>query len=116
MFAGLIAFGGYFNSLPPGSQATVDYMAAQGGPAQAQRVSVTLAPGGQSTLPRQDATPPTGMSTGTKVVFGAGVAAQFGCYEMGCFSHRRVKTPPQVGDVRKLGSAYRSPSQVPARP
>ena len=87
VFASLVAFAGYVGSLPPGSAATVDYMPANGGPAQAQRVSVTIgaaANGGRAAPP---APSQAGLSTGTKVAIGVGAAALFGCYEMGCFSH-----------------------------
>ena len=35
----------------------------------------------------------SGMSTGTKVAIGVGAAALLGCYELGCFSHRRTNQP-----------------------
>ena len=30
----------------------------------------------------------TGLSAGTKIAIGVGAAALFGCYKMGCFSHK----------------------------
>ena len=85
VFASLAAFAAYIGSLPPGQHAAVDYIPAGGGPAQAQRVGVMIAP-----LPGQQPAPPPsgGLSTGTKVAIGVGAAALIGCYKMGCFSHR----------------------------
>ena len=85
VFASLTAFAGYVGSLTPGTQAAVDYIPQGGGPSQAQRLTVTIAPPqGQPA----SAAPATGMSTGTKVAIGVGAAALLGCYEMGCFKHR----------------------------
>ena len=115
VFASLVAFAGYVGSLPSGSQATVDYMPAQGGPAQAQRVMVTLVPAGQQTASNPSA-PRSGMSTGTKVAIGVGAAALFGCYEMGCFTRHRATPQAQAAAPDSAGLPYVSPTQVPARP
>jgi membrane-associated protease RseP (regulator of RpoE activity) len=118
VFQTLSAFGAYVQSVPPGSQMTVDYMPAAGGPQQAQRVALVsggVAGGGQAVAPVPSApssttsmstttspmnvpaptTPdpqkPAGMSAGTKMAIGAGVAALLGCYKAGCFT--RSSTP-----------------------
>ena len=83
-FPSLAVFAEFGGSLPPGQPASVDYIPAGGGPAQAQRVQVI--PGGAA---------PAGMSTKEKVAIGVGSAALFGCYELGCFSHRQAPPPPQ---------------------
>lgn len=90
VFESLRAFAGYVGSLPPGSQMSVDYIPKGGGPAQAQRVAVTIAARPGQTAPSQES---AGMSTGTKVAIGVGAAALFGCYELGCFSRRGNRTP-----------------------
>lgn len=87
VFASLQAFAGYVGSLPPGTAVSVDYIPANGGPAQAQRVSMTVGSANGGTPAAAPA--PAGMSTGTKIAIGAGAAALLGCYEMGCFSHRQ---------------------------
>ncbi len=86
VFPSLKVFAAYVGSLQPGRPVNVDYIPAGGGPAQAQRVQVT---------PGQSAAP--GMSTREKVAIGVGAAALFGCYEMGCFSHRSSAPPPVQG-------------------
>jgi membrane-associated protease RseP (regulator of RpoE activity) len=86
VFESLAAFAAYVGSLAPGSRATVDYIPVKGGPAQAQRVSLTIG------APAQSA---DGMSTGAKVAIGVGAAALFGCYELGCFSHQQSKSGQQ---------------------
>ena len=90
VFPSLAAFAAYVGSIPPSTQVSVDYIPANGGPAQAQRVALTVgaAGGAPPTAPAQ-APRSTGMSTGTKVAIGVGAAALLGCYEMGCFSHRQ---------------------------
>ena len=96
VFPAVIAFAGFIGSLPPGQQITIDYLPAGGGPQQAQRVGVTVGAGGRAVpVQPQDRQqgPSPGLSTGTKVAIGVGAAALFGCYELGCFSHRRA-TPP----------------------
>ncbi len=102
VFSSLATFAAYVGSTPPGSQISVDYIPAGGGPQQAQRVTATVGPtvsGGQiPPSPGQgDASSRTGMSTGAKVAIGAGAVALLGCYEMGCFSHRSSATTPNVG-------------------
>lgn len=98
VFPTLATFAAYIGSLPPGTQATVDYIPANGGPGQAQRVTVITGAAGQPAQPA--ATPPdtgktsTGLSTGSKVAIGAGAAALFGCYELGCFSRRGSTQKP----------------------
>ena len=84
VFPSLAVFAAYVGSLPPGQPASVDYIPAGGGPAQAQRVQVV--PGGSAA---------PGMSTKEKVAIGVGAAALFGCYELGCFSHRKAPPPAQ---------------------
>ena len=76
VFPNLSTFAAYVGALKPGMRTSIDYIPSGGGPAQAQRVAVTIG-GGQQ-----------GMSTGEKVAIGVGAAALLGCYEMGCFSHR----------------------------
>ncbi len=83
VFPSLAVFAAYVGSLSPGQPASVDYIPAGGGPAQAQRVQVV--PGGLAAQ---------GMSAKEKVAIGVGAAALFGCYELGCFSHRQP-TPAQ---------------------
>ena len=87
VFPSVAAFAAYVGSMPPAGRISVDYMPAQGGPQEAQRVNVTL--GGSRSVPAQ-VTPPaqTGLSTGEKVAIGVGAAALFGCYKMGCFSRK----------------------------
>ena len=80
VFPSLAAFAAYVGALRPGAQATVDYLPADAGPAQAQRVSLTV--GGPGAQPAKSK---GGLSTGAKVAIGLG--ALFGCYELGCFSH-----------------------------
>ncbi len=98
VFASLAAFAGYVGSVPPGSVVKVDYIPANGGPAQAQRVAVTL--GGAGAQGHAAPPPPdqAGLSTGTKIAIGVGAAALLGCYEMGCFSHK--SPPPNVAPTR----------------
>ena len=94
VFASLIAFAAYVGSLPPGTAVTVDTIPANGGPAQAQRISATIGAAGAAAQPAPQAQ--TGMSTGTKIAIGVGAAALLGCYEMGCFSHRKATPPAPV--------------------
>ena len=86
VFPTLVSFAAYIGALPPGTQAAVDYIPIGGGPAQAQRVTVTVG-ASASTMPNEE-TRSTGLSTGSKVAIGVGAVALLGCYEMGCFSHR----------------------------
>jgi hypothetical protein len=60
------------------------------------RLSGLISDFAQQGLPR--------MSTGTKVAIGVGAAALFGCYELGCFSHRSVGAPNSI-----LSEKARSP-------
>jgi len=86
VFPGVAAFAAYVGSVPPGQQIAVDYMPANGGPQQAQRLGVTVGAGGRA-VPAQAAEPArTGMSMGSKLAIGAGAAALFGCYKLGCFN------------------------------
>jgi hypothetical protein len=92
VFPTLVAFSAYIGSVSPGSQMMVDYMPAGSGPQQAQRMTVTVGQAGQTrpSAAQPDPQTPTGMSTGTKIAIGAGAVALLGCYEMGCFTHRRT--------------------------
>ncbi len=87
VFASLTAFAAYVGSVSPGGQIKVDLIPAGGGPQQAQRLVATVGSAGRAA--------PAGLSTGTKVAIGVGAAALFGCYELGCFSHRSA-TPSAV--------------------
>ena len=93
VFPSVAAFASYVGSKQPGQRIALDTMPAGGGPKEAQRVTVVLG----STKPVAQAQPaapaPTGLSTGSKVAIGIGAAALFGCYEFGCFSHRKAITP-----------------------
>jgi C-terminal processing protease CtpA/Prc len=88
VFASLAAFASYVGSLAPGSQASVDYIPAGGGPEKAERVVVTLVAAGRPPQgsPQNPAgeTAASGMSTRTKI--GIAAVALFGCYELGCFN------------------------------
>ena len=94
VFPTVAAFAAYIGSLPPARQVSLDYMPSNGGPKDAQRVTATLGGGSsappvqQAPAPQQAAPASTGLSTGTKVAIGIGAAALFGCYKLGCFSHR----------------------------
>ena len=98
VFASLVAFAGYVGSISPGTVVNVDYIPANGGPAQAQRVPVTVGAAGSNAPPSAQAAAP-GLSTGTKVAIGVGAAALFGCYELGCFSHKRTTPASNVGTL-----------------
>jgi membrane-associated protease RseP (regulator of RpoE activity) len=99
VFPTIAAFAAYVGSVSPGTQAAVDYIPSGGGPGQAQRISVTVGGAGRVTAPQTPAPATdsparsTGLSTGTKVAIGAGAAALFGCYELGCFSRRQSSRP-----------------------
>ena len=90
VFPSVAAFAGYVGSLPPGRTISVDYLPRGEGPQNAQRVGVTLANPAGGALPLQRTAEPAehGLSTGQKLAIGAGAVALFGCYELGCFSHR----------------------------
>ncbi len=91
VFPTLQTFAAYVRSLPPGKLMSVDYIPNGGGPQQAQRIGVTVGSGGRAVAPAQADSAPEheGLSTGTKIAIGVGAAALFGCYEMGCFSHKQ---------------------------
>ena len=108
MFPNLAVFAAYVGSVQPGSPVSVDYIPANGGPAQAQRISVRVGAAGTSMQQSaQQAPAPTGMSTGTKVAIGVGAAALLGCYEMGCFSKR------QPAKVVNGATQYQQPAGQP---
>ena len=86
MFPSVAVFAVYVGSLQPGRQIAVDYMPANGGPQQAQRVAVTVGAGGRAVPTQAEEPAHTGMSTGSKLAIGAGAAALFGCYKLGCFN------------------------------
>ncbi len=94
VFADLAAFAAYVGSIPPGRAISVDYIPAHGGPAQAQRVAVTVGAAGAGAA--APAATSGGLSTGTKVAIGVGAAALFGCYELGCFSHKQTTLTPNI--------------------
>ena len=89
VFESLRTFAAYVGSIEPGMKVAVDYIPANGGPAQAQRVAVTVG----AANGRAQAQSSPGMSTGTKIAIGVGAAALLGCYEIGCFSHRPAAQP-----------------------
>ena len=95
VFASLVAFAGYVGSISPGTVVNVDYIPANGGPAQAQRVPVTVVAAGSNAPSSAQAAAP-GLSTSTKVAIGIGAAALFGCYELGCFSRKRTTPAANV--------------------
>ena len=110
VFPTLQAFAAYVRSLPPGKLMSVDYIPNGGGPQQAQRIGVTVGNGGRAVAPAQADSAPEhqGLSTGTKIAIGVGAAALFGCYEMGCFSHKqpvaaRQPMPPQPMQQQQTG-------------
>jgi len=95
VFPTLGTFAAYVGAAQPGSQITVDYMPAGGGPQQAQRVAVAVGQAGQSAPPPPVAatpSPSTGMTTGEKIALGAAAVALFRCYRRGCFSSQ-TSTP-----------------------
>lgn len=101
VFPSISTFAAYVGGMPPGRQVVVDYMPANSGPQQAQRVNVTIGPTGSTTAAYDQASQggqpvSHGMSTGTKVAIGVGAVALLGCYEAGCFSsHHKPHAPPQ---------------------
>ncbi len=86
VFPTVAAFASYVGSMPPAGKISIDYMPSGGGPQDAQRVGVTLGGTTPTASPAQPAS--TGLSTGEKIAIGVGAAALFGCYKLGCFSHR----------------------------
>jgi hypothetical protein len=93
VFATLTAFAAYVESVESGREIRVDYIPAGGGPQQAQRLVVTVGAAGWPVPPG------TGLSTGTTIAIGVGAAALFGCYELGCFSHRTI--PSKIADKKQ---------------
>jgi C-terminal processing protease CtpA/Prc len=89
VFPSLATFAAYIGAAGPGSRLVIDYIPNGGGPAQAQRVTAQIGSSAQRKQADQ------GMSTGTKLAIGAGAAALFGCYELGCF--KRSAPPQQQG-------------------
>lgn len=104
VFPAVAAFAAYVGSVQPGRRIIVDYIPAGGGPQQAQRVAVTVGTGGQAMpntpmqqrpmqqqpVQQDDPDRSTGLSTGAKLAIGAGAAALFGCYQLGCFSRSQA--------------------------
>ena len=90
VFPSVATFAAYIKSGQPGGSMSFDYMPSGGGPAQAQRVSVVLGGAGRAVPAQPAKTESSGLSTGTKVAIGVGAAALFGCYKMGCFSHKKA--------------------------
>ena len=98
VFPSVAAFAAFVGSISPGNQISVDYIPNGGGPAQAQRVAVTLgSAGGPTPAVANNPTPAPshGLSTGVKTAIGLGAAALFGCYKLGCFSHFTAKPAQQ---------------------
>jgi S1-C subfamily serine protease len=95
VFPSVVAFAEYVGSLPTGRTISVDYLPRGGGPEQAQRVGVTLGTaGGGVSAPRPPAEPSShGLSAGQKLAIGVGAVALFGCYKVGCFTHRDQPQP-----------------------
>ncbi len=91
VFQNVATFAAYVGSLQPGRQIAVDYMPANGGPQQAQRVAVTVGAGGRAVPAQAEEQAHTGMSTGSKLAIGAGAAALFGCYKLGCFNRSAAR-------------------------
>ncbi len=101
VFPSVASFAAYVGSMSPARQISVDYMPANGGPQAAQRVNVTLG-GGLATATPEAAPKAEGLSTGTKVAIGIGAAAMFGCYKLGCFSHKtKVQMQPQSSGTQQ---------------
>ena len=94
VFPSVAAFAAYVGSMPPGREISIDYMPANGGPQDAQRVGVRMG-GGTRDLASQSAPGHGGLTFGQKAAIGAGAAALFGCYELGCFSRKPATNAPQ---------------------
>ncbi len=103
VFQTVATFAAYVGSLQPGRQIAVDYMPANGGPQQAQRVAVTVGAGGRAVPAQAEEQTRTGMSTGSKLAIGAGAAALFGCYKLGCFN----RSASQPGNAAGGRSQFR---------
>ncbi len=88
VFPSVAAFASYVGSKQPGERVSIDTMPANGGPKDAQRVTVVMA--SSSPAAQSQVAPPApereGLSTGTKIAIGVGAAALFGCYKYGCVS------------------------------
>ena len=98
VFPSIKAFASYVGSFPAGRTLAIDYIPRGGGPEQAQRIAVMLAPGGgRASASKAPVEPEShGMSTGQKLAIGAGAVALFGCYKMGCFNRRGATQPSGV--------------------
>ena len=88
VFQNVAVFAAYVGSLPADRQIAVDYMPANG---EAQRVAVTVGAGGRAVPAQAEEQAHTGMSTGSKLAIGAGAAALFGCYKLGCFNRSAAR-------------------------
>ena len=93
VFPSVAVFASYVGSKQSGDRITLDTMPNGGGPRDAQRITVVLGSNRQVARAQPSTPAATGLSTGTKVAIGVGAAALFGCYEFGCFSHRKALTP-----------------------
>ncbi|MDX7951231.1 PDZ domain-containing protein [Lichenihabitans sp. Uapishka_5] len=93
VFTNVAAFAAYIGSKRPDDRISVDYMPPKGGPKDAQRVDVTLTGSGATSASKPSEPQSAGLSTGTKLAIGVGAAALFGCYKLGCFSHRGTPAP-----------------------
>jgi len=96
VFPSIAAFAAYIGSVAPGNRVSIDYMPAGSGPANAERVPVTLGAAGRT--PQNYARENSGGETGsggmsTRMKIGIGAAALFGCYELGCFSRSKPAAP-----------------------
>jgi len=101
VFPSIATFAAYIGATPPGSQISIDYMPAGGGPQQAQRIAVAVGAAGDTApalAPTRQAEAPasSGMSTGSKVAIGAAAAALL-CYKFGCFSQGSGTGVPNDG-------------------
>ncbi len=103
VFPSVATFAAYVGSVAPGHQIEVDYMPANGGPQQAQRVGVTVGEGGHAAPAHRDVPRSTGLSTGDKVAIGVGAAAVIGCYEAGCFSRLKKDYDAEREKLRQEG-------------
>ncbi len=103
VFPDVPTFAAYVGSVAPGRQIQVDYMPANGGPQQAQRVGVTVGEGGHAAPANRDVPRGAGLSTGDKVAIGVGAAAVFGCYEAGCFSRLKKDYDAERETLRQQG-------------
>ena len=99
VFPNVPAFAAYAGSVQPGRQMAVDYIPAGGGPQNAQRAGITVGSGGRAAPAQQDdQARSTGLSTGTTLAIGAGAAALFGCYKLGCFNRSAARPGNAVGN------------------